>query len=94
MEAEKKMDVIVKFLLDDPSEKVMKYAQLFVSEIVKERDWEKPQETKITLGLGDKAGITPNQNVVEFRMVITPDMTKDDLTELALNFVHWLKGSD
>lgn len=91
---EDKIDVIVKIPLDRPSDKVLEMGQYVIEELIKERDWKQPHEKKMTFKPKDETKVSDGSNFVEFKMRLTSGMTNDDLRELALQFIKWLKDTD
>ena len=89
-----KTNVIVKIPLDLPHEQVARLGQHVAAELLRERDWKQPQGRKVTFKPKDYDDTAATPNIVEFRMTLTSDMTKGDLTDLALRFAGWLKDDD
>lgn len=91
MKKAKKIDIIVKIPFDLPSQEVLRMGQRVLTELLKDRDWDGIVENEMTFTRNDYDYTQENLNIVEFKMTLTSDMTKDDLIKMAFRFIYWLK---
>lgn len=84
------INIVVKIPLDTPKESRKHLALHVIAEILRRRDWSKPQDTRATFKPEGYDSDEPFPNRAEFHMVITSKMKSLDLSNLAVTFLEWM----